>query len=60
MSETHFLFSSRKKKTPRPRSETTVPSPESNSKGFRPNLSTQIAATPVMVTYKLKMKSRLL
>ena len=46
-----FLFSSRKKKTPRAKSERHVPSPESNSRGFLPNLSTQIAATTVPATY---------
>ena len=53
-SETPFLFSSRKKKTPSAKSERHVPSPESISRGFRPNLSTQIAATRVTATYKLK------
>ena len=59
-SEMSFLFSSRKKKTPRVKSERHVPSPESNSRGFRPNLSTQIAATTVTATYKLKIMSALL
>ena len=57
-SETPFLFSSRKKKTPSAKSERHVPSPESNSRGFRPNLSTQIAATTVTATYKLKSQDR--
>ena len=53
------MFSSRKKKTPRAKSEIHVPSPESNSRGFLPNLSTQIAATTVPATYKLKIMSAL-
>ena len=54
-SETPFLFSSRKKKTPSAKSERHVPSPESNSRGFRPNLSTTIAAATVTATYRLKI-----
>ena len=53
------MFSSRKKKTPSAKSERHVPSPESNSRGFLPNLSTQIAATTVPATYKLKIMSAL-
>ena len=50
--EMPFLFSSRKKKTPSAKSERHVPSPENNSRGFRPNLSTTIAAATVTATYR--------
>ena len=50
--EMPFLFSSRKKKTPSAKGERHVPSPENNSRGFRPNLSTTIAAATVTATYR--------